>query len=240
MQDVVVILGSGPNATEAQSWSRDMFDHLVVLNNAWRVRDDWSHFIHPEDFPDERHPPSQRADQVEVTYQSYVPQNNAFGGVLFAGGTMAFTAAYWALGALQPKVMAFIGCDMVYPTVGHTHFYGTGAADPLREDVSLQSLEAKAARLGLIAAYHGCQCVNLSRLESVLPYERFHVAQLRDISAPVVRPVFAVDAIHRAETALGYDVPSGRYWEIADKIDPAKIAEIDQMWLQAYEEIYSP
>jgi len=94
--------------------------------------------------------------------------------------------------------------------------------------------------LGLIAAYHGCQCVNLSRLDSVLPYERFHVAQLRDISAPVVRPVFAVDKIQRAEAALDYDAPSGRYWKIAHKIDPNKIAEIDQMWLQSYAEIYSP
>ncbi|WP_299423682.1 hypothetical protein [uncultured Shimia sp.] len=236
MQDVVVILGSGPNATEAQSWSRDMFDHLVALNNAWRVRDDWSHFIHPEDFPEERYPPSQSSAQNEVTYQDYVPQNNAFGGVLFAGGTMAFTAAYWALGAFKPKVLAFIGCDMVYPTVGHTHFYGTGAADPLREDVSLQSLEAKAARLGLIAAAHGCTCVNLSRLESVLPYERYHASQLRDLSAPVVRPVFAVNRIQRAEAALGYEAPSGRYWDILDQIDPEKITQIDQMWLQAYEE----
>ncbi len=236
MQDVVVILGSGPNATEAQSWSRDMFDTLVVLNNAWRIRPDWSHFIHPEDFPEDRHPPSKTDDQVEVTYQSYVPQNNAFGGVLFAGGTMAFTAAYWALGALKPKVLAFLGCDMVYPTVGHTHFYGTGAADPLREDVSLQSLEAKAARLGLIAAVHGCTCVNLSRLDSVLPYERYHASQLRDLSAPVVRPVFAVNRIQRTEAALGYDAPSGRYWEILDQIDPVKIKQIDQMWLQAYAE----
>ncbi|WP_294226103.1 hypothetical protein [uncultured Shimia sp.] len=234
MQDVVIILGSGPNATEAVGWSRDMFDHLVVLNNAWRIRPGWSHFIHPEDFPEERHPPSQSCTQTEVTYQDYVPQNNAFGGVLFAGGTMAFTAAYWALGAFKPKVLAFIGCDMIYPTVGHTHFYGTGTADPLREDVSLQSLEAKAARLGLIAAAHGCTCVNLSRLDSVLPYERFHVAQLRDLSVPVVQPVFLVNKIHQAEAALGYDAPSGRYWEILDQIDPDKIAQIDQMWLQAY------
>ncbi len=234
MQDVVVILGSGPNAVEAKDWSRDMFDHLVVLNNAWRIRSDWSHFIHPEDFPESRHPTSVASGQVEVTYREYVPQNNAFGGVLFAGGTMAFTAAYWALGALKPRVMAFIGCDMVYPSVGHTHFYGTGAADPLRKDVSLQSLEAKAARLALVAAYHGCQCVNLSRLESVLPYERYHAAQLRDIPAPVVRPVFAVDRIKRTEAALGYNAPTGRYWEITDQIDPEKIAEVDRMWLEAY------
>ena len=60
------------------------------------------------------------------------------------------------------------------------------------------------------------------------------------MAGPGGRPGFAVDKIQRAEAALDYDAPSGRYWKIAHKIDPSKIAEIDQMWLQAYEEIYSP
>ena len=57
--------------------------------------------------------------------------------------------------------MAFFGCDMVYAATGKTHFYGTGTADPLRPDVTLQSLEGKAARLQLLAAEQGCACVNL-------------------------------------------------------------------------------
>ena len=55
------------------------------------------------------------------------------------------------------------GCDMIYPEHGKTHFYGRGSADPLRDDVSLQSLEAKATRLLIHAAKQGCSMVNLSK-----------------------------------------------------------------------------
>ena len=79
----------------------------------------------------------------------------AFGGIVYAGATMAFTAGYWALSALQPRVLAYLGCDMIYPQ-GQTHFYGTGAADPLRPDPTLQNLRAKSARLELLAARAGC------------------------------------------------------------------------------------
>ena len=80
-----------------------------------------------------------------------MPIQNDLGGFVYAGGTMAFTAGYWALGALRPDVMAFFGCDMVYPTEG-SHFYGNGNADPLRDDITLRNLEAKSARLSIIAA----------------------------------------------------------------------------------------
>jgi hypothetical protein len=50
---------------------------------------------------------------------------------------MAFTTGYWALHALKPSVLAFVGCDMVYAASGNTHFYGSGEPDPLRDDLSL-------------------------------------------------------------------------------------------------------
>ena len=124
---VVLILGSGPNAVQAASWTRAPFDQIVAINNAHRVRPDWTASIFPDDFPTDRHPvcgPGQRM----VTSEDYVPSLNRFGGVVYAGGTMAFTAGYWALDALRPKVMAFLGCDMVYPASGKTHFYGSGTA----------------------------------------------------------------------------------------------------------------
>ena len=54
---------------------------------------------------------------------------NRFGDVVHVGGTMAFTTAYWVLGALKPDMMAFLGCDLVYPESGH-HFWDrdTGSA----------------------------------------------------------------------------------------------------------------
>jgi hypothetical protein len=35
------------------------------------------------------------------------------------------------------------------------------------------------------------------------------------------------------EAELGYLVPSGRYWEEAERFDPAEIDALDSLWLQA-------
>ena len=171
--DIVLILGSGPNATEAAHWPKGWFDRVVAINNAWRVRPDWDDLIFPEDFPTERRPQTLRDGQRLIEAAQFVPTQNAYGGFVYAGGTMAFTAGYWALHALRPRVLAFMGCDMVYPKTGATHFYGTGTADPLRADPTLQDLGAKSARLGLIAAAQGCLCVNLSRDRSELLTTRY-------------------------------------------------------------------
>ena len=80
-----------------------------------------------------------------VTEAEFVPAQNAYGGFVYAGATMAFTAAYWALHVLRPSVIAVYGCDMQYPAAGPTHFYGMGTPDPLRADITLRSLEAKSA-----------------------------------------------------------------------------------------------
>ena len=61
---------------------------------------------------------------------------------------MVFIAGYWAFGTLKPDVIAYLGCDMIYSDkISDNHFYGQGVADPLRDDITLQSLEAKSARL---------------------------------------------------------------------------------------------
>ena len=97
---------------------------------------------------------------------------------------MAFTSAYWALGALKPDILAFVGCDMVYPTSGAaTHFYGTGAADPLRNDITLQSLEAKSTRLFYLAAQQQCLCLNLSTADqSRMVFPRVSIAALEQFN----------------------------------------------------------
>src|SRR6185437_2716528 len=151
----VLVIGSAPEAVEARKFDARGVAHIVAINNAWRVRPDWTHLVHPEDFPADRRPGPAQQQRI-VTYRDYVPANNRFGGIVYAGGTMAFSAAYWVLDALQPDIMAFCGCDMVYdrPT-GQSHFYGNGEADPLRPDPTLQSLEAKANRLAILAAEQG-------------------------------------------------------------------------------------
>ena len=48
---IVLILGSGPNVVAARDWPKAWFDRIVVINNAWAVRQDWDDLVFPEDFP---------------------------------------------------------------------------------------------------------------------------------------------------------------------------------------------
>ena len=110
----VLIVGSAPDAARVQSIDCSTITYKVAINNAWRLRKDWDYVIYPEDFPKEKQPTSFDKDKL-ISAKQYVPKQNSFGGFIYAGGTMAFTAGYWALGALKPDVIAYIGCDMVYP-----------------------------------------------------------------------------------------------------------------------------
>ena len=231
--NVVVILGSGPKAGQAAEWDARFWSQLVVINNAWRIRSDWDACVFPEDFPDENRPLDPASTQRLIQAEHFVPQQNRFGGVVYAGGTMIFTTAYWALGALKPDVMAFFGCDLVYPETGPTHFYGTGAPDPLRKDVTLQSLEAKAARLQLIAAKNRCVCLNLSSDGSRLVFPRTTLHNLSEVEW--IEPNHeAIDQVLMCERTLGYRVPSGRYWECFEQLDADALASIDALWLEAH------
>ena len=87
----VVILGSGPSATEARQWDSEYWTHLVAINNAWRVRSDWDMCIFPEDLPVGRRPSTLSPAQQLVEADDFVPVQNQFGGVVYAGGTMAAT-----------------------------------------------------------------------------------------------------------------------------------------------------
>jgi hypothetical protein len=240
---IILILGSAPDAVEASGWKRDCFHSIVVINNAWSIRPDWDYLIHPEDFDPLRVPTRLEAHQSIIAAADYVPVQNAFGGFVYAGGTMAFTAGYWALGVLKPDVMAFFGCDMNYG-VGPTHFYGHGTADPLRDDITLQSLEAKSARLMLMAAAQGCLTVNLSSQ----PTSRllFPVKPLNLIESLTAKnhktclePLLEMSngegslaAIQR-EAELGYMAANGRYWEVAENFDAEELMQLDRLWLAA-------
>jgi len=211
-----LILGSGPNVLEARDWSRDHIDHILAINNAFAVRPDWDSLIFPEDFPELRRPTALSEGQRLVTADDYVPAQNEYGGFVYAGGTMAFTAGYWALYAHRPQILAFMGCDLTYDAA-QTHFYGTGTADPLRPDVTLQSLEAKSARLMITAAMQGCAVVNLSQDPSRLVFPR---ATLESIAAAQPMP-YNADLSERArqlEVALGY----ARYLSGSCAMGPAR------------------
>ena len=227
----VLVIGSGPNAVQASELETS-FDAIVVINNAWRIRSDWTHLIFPYDFPEERWPQKIRSSQSVVTEQEFVPIQNNYGGFIYAGATMAFTAGYWVLGAFKPSHISFIGCDMYYPKRGKTHFYGKGTADPLREDISLMSLKAKSNRFFCMAHEQGCHVGNLSDGPSNLTFPRISSASLW----PKI-PYRRADLISQAlkqEKDLGYFDRSGRYWENLDKYDCKEIKKIDNIWEKAF------
>lgn len=229
---VILILGSGPNVGRAEGWPKAWFDQIVVMNNAWRVRSDWDALVYPEDFPSDRLPPALTGAQRLVKADSFVPAQNRYGGFVFAGATMAFTTAYWALDALRPAVMAFMGCDMVYPQTGKTHFYGNGTPDPLRDDVSLRDLGAKSARLSAIAALQGCACVNLSGDASSLLFTRAHPQAARQV-VPQAVDRSEIDKLQAREAALGYLTPDGRYDVTGADMDIAALDALDRGWHRA-------
>jgi hypothetical protein len=227
----VLILGSGPNVVEARNWKSHPFDRVVAINNAWQVREDWDDLIYPFDFPDEKKPNSVARTQNFITQEEFVPVQNQFGGFIYAGGTMAFTAAYWVLGHYNPAQIAFLGCDMHYSATAKTHFYGSGTADPLRDDISLMSLEAKASRFYVHAREQDCDVTNLSSEPSRLtfPRQKLHGA----LPKPLTIDTALKDQAMEKERALGYFVASGRYWEDAETFEKQEIIALDQLWYDA-------
>jgi hypothetical protein len=240
--NVVLIVGSAPDAVRINSLDLSLFDNCVAINNAWRLKKKWDYVIYPDDFPTQRQPKNFHVKKKIITAKEYVPIQNKFGGFVYAGGTMAFTAGYWALGILKPDVIAYLGCDMIYSNKKSiNHFYGKGAADPLRDDISLQSLEAKSARLMAIAKFNNCSVVNLSEQDqSRLLFPRVQIDLFKKkrtmanlIGADKIQLNFK--ALKKAlcfEKKLNYVVPSGKYWQEINRFDPIQLSKIDQLWLQ--------
>jgi hypothetical protein len=115
-------------------------------------------------------------------------------------------------------------------------------ADPLRQDVTLQSLEAKSVRFMAMAQQQGCAVVNLSeQATSRLLFPRINLPTLSacvsqaDLgeAAALALDAQAIDDALWAEAQLGYMVPSGRYWEVASDLDAHKLRDIDRLWLAA-------
>ena len=227
----VLIIGSGPNAVKASELETS-FDAIVVINNAWRIRSDWTHIIFPYDFPEKRWPQEIQSTQSVITEQEFVPIQNQYGGFIYAGATMAFTAGYWVLGAFKPSHISFIGCDMHYPKRGKTHFYGKGTADPLREDISLMSLKAKSNRFFCLAHEQGCHVGNLSDGPSKLTFPRICSTPSWP-EPPNLRKDLIVKALTQ-EKDLGYFDISGRYWENLDRYDYKEIKKIDNIWERVF------
>ena len=232
--NTVLILGSAPGVLAARNLPKSLFSSIVAINNAWSVRDDWDYHISPEDFPADRAPTDLTTGQTRIGAAEYVPANNTYGGIIYAGATMAFTAGYWSLAALRPSAMVFVGCDMVYPATGNPHFYGKGSPDPLREDITLRNLEAKSARLMLHASEQGCACVRAPGGESRLVFPSMELKDIGQIDMPRMHAnPSAFDRAQGYEESLGYFVESGRYWDSAPSYSTERLDELDQLWISA-------
>ena len=229
----VLILGSAPNAVLARNWSMDPFDCVVAINNAWKICSNWTYNIFPTDFPKESRPKPSLTQHL-ISADQYVSIQNSYGGFVYAGGTMAITSAYWTLATLRPNNLFFLGCDMVYGK-GKTHFYGVGAADPLRKDISLRSLEAKSARFECFANLIGSNVYNLSEeKESRLVYRRKNISSLNTASTDRPRKINKgkMEQTLKFEKKLNYFIADGKYWKHEDTFDKEEIDNLDKLWLQ--------
>ena len=206
-------------------------DHVIAINNAWKVSCVWNELIYPEDFPKSKLPPVIHESKKLTSAETYVTAQNQYGGFIYGGGTMAFTAGYYALYQYRPKTIAFIGCDMMYPEKGKTHFYGDGTADPLRDDITLQSLEAKSNRLLIHAAKQGCALVNLSQDTSRLTFPKTSIELLAQPPNLISWSISAEKKVLQLEKELNYFIASGKYWEQLHLFDKANLQKIDQLWL---------
>ena len=231
---LILIIGSAPDALAAQNFNRKLFGSIVAINNAWKIRKDWTNCIYPEDFPENKRPKSSDTQTLHSS-EEYVEAQNHFGGFVYAGGTMAFTAGYWVLYKFKPQIICYTGCDMVY-TGEKTHFYGKGKADPLRKDKTLNNLLAKSARLEAIAFLNKCKILNLSNiLESNLTFHKVNVNDL-DNAVKIHSNKFKEEKINLAlqkEKKIGYFIPDGKYWKQMDKFDQKEIKLIDELWLSS-------
>ena len=225
----VLILGSAPNVVAVNDIDLSSYDEIIVINNAWQVLESWTEHIFPYDFPRENKPAHYSKSQRPIDEKLFVQRQNEFGGFIYAGGTMAFTALYWALGEHMPSEIHILGCDMVYSDAGKTHFYGEGAPDPLRDDFTLRDLYAKSARFMCLAARNGCRTYNLSDQSSKLCFPR-HNRNIDDKPCHLLINKTSVQSILDQENSLGYFMSSGRYWEADLKIDLQALDQIDLQW----------
>ncbi len=228
---LILIIGSAPDALQARSFKREIFENIVVINNAWKIRDDWDYCIFPDDFPKNRRPKKHKSQKL-ISSTEYVPLQNKYGGFVYSGGTMAFTAGYWALGYFKPKAIAYLGCDMIYDGKD-THFYGKGTPDPLRKDPTLKNLKAKSARLEAIAAIQNCSIFNLSRRpNSNLIFRRRSLDDILENNTPSGLDNNVLKSALQKEKEFGYFVEDGRYWKHLVKFDQERIDLLDNLWIK--------
>ena len=78
---------------------------------------------------------------------------------------------------------------------------------------------------------------DLSTGHSELVFQRASPQNLPAYPAPFNAAIAAQADVEEAR--LGYYVPSGKYWKVADRFDPAAIDALDALWLAAVQNTFS-
>ena len=68
----ILIIGSAPDSVSASNWKNFIFNNIVVINNAWKIRKDWTNCIYPEDFPINKRPKKVNQKQTLHSADDYV------------------------------------------------------------------------------------------------------------------------------------------------------------------------
>ena len=229
----VLVIGSAPDSIQANDWDLRVFDQVVVINNAWRITSHWDELIFPYDFSDENKPAQILDHQKFVTEDQFVSAQNLFGGFVYAGATMAFTAGYWSLASHQPTKLCFLGCNMHYSQIGPTHFYGQGRPDPLRHDITLTSLKACSYRMLIFAKMRGCDIVSLSVGDTNLHVPQTSFDQFLDYQPAFVICKEKMNQALKKEKNLNYFVEDGRYWLKENFFCRGELKKLDRIWIEA-------
>ena len=162
---------------------------------------------------------------------------------MFCGATIAFAAAYWAIHNFPYSQVSFYACDMVYGD-GDSHFYGRGVADPLRRNMSLQSLEAKSLRFFYFGLQNDVLFLNASpspvsrlvlpRVEQGVAFREIFVQKMRaELNVLFERlEEAASEAIALEGQDISIDPLREDYWVYASREDVWEhLRRVDQSWL---------
>ena len=235
----VVVLGSSALAPSINPHLAD--DHIVVaINNAHKAASRIDFSVYSGDFP-----AVDKASGLAVTGRSsphYLPAMQRFGGLLFGGATMALAAGYWAINDFPFSQISYYACDMVYEGT-QTHFYGEGQADPLRRNLSLQSLEAKTLRLFYFALANNVLLLNASPVDKTrlcFPHNRAGLSLRHRVFTDLMTDMVALhhalepwaEAALKLEAGAPFDARRLDYWVYGkDETVWAYVAAVDEAWL---------
>lgn len=235
----VLLVGSAPDAPSASGFIQNE-TIVVAINNAWRALPRYDYLLYSGDFPELRKPGPEALARRGRSVPHYWPIMRDCGGMVCCGASMAFATGYWAARAFPSAEIGFLACDMVYDG-DVTHFYGQGTADPLRRDISLQSLEAKSCRLFYFGLLEGCLLVN----HSLSPESRLRLPRiasnsdafdrlrerLKGVAGEIQRLASEALAVERAS---GLELGRFDYWKVGEDRpeDWKEIAHMDEAWLR--------